>query len=99
MTYTPVEAWRCLGEMTIEWRKGVLVLIFENKGCIKLISHSMRLWERVEETRLRGEAMINEQQYGSMPGKRTTNAMSAWRILMENYREGQKETHCVFCGI
>ena len=31
-----------------------------------------------------------------MPGKRTTDVMFALRILMEKYREGQSELHCVF---
>ena len=61
--------------MPDEWRS-MLVPIFKNKGdvqsCsnyrgIKLISHTMKLWERVVEARLRREVMINEQQYGFMP--------------------------------
>ncbi|KAI5624580.1 hypothetical protein C0J50_15862 [Silurus asotus] len=78
----PVEAWRCLGEMAVEfltrlfnrnlegeripeeWRRSVLVLIFKNKGdvqtCsnysgIKFISHTIKLWERVVEARLKEE--------------------------------------------
>ena len=31
-----------------------------------------------------------------MPGKGTTDAMFALRTLMEKYREGQRELHCVF---
>ena len=30
-----------------------------------------------------------------MPGKGTTDAMFALRMLMEKYREGQRELHCV----
>ena len=36
---------------------------------IKLISHSMKLWERVVERRLRSELTFSEQQYGFMPGR------------------------------
>ncbi|KAI5627956.1 hypothetical protein C0J50_3222 [Silurus asotus] len=122
----PVEAWRCLGEMAVEfltrlfnrilegekmpeeWRKSVLVPIFKHKGdvqtCsnyrgIKLISHTMKLWERVVEARLREEVTICEQQYGFMPRKSTTDALFALRMLMEKYREGQKELHCVFVDL
>ena len=66
---------------------------------IKLISHTMKLWERVVEVRLRGEVMICEQQYGFMSGKSTTDAMFTLRMLMEKYREGQKELHCVFVDL
>ena len=61
--------------MPEEWRLSVLVPIFKNKGdvqsCgnyrgIKLMSHTMKLWERVVEARLKGEVMICEQQYGFM---------------------------------
>ena len=34
-----------------------------------------------------------------MPGKETTDAMLALRMLMEKYREGQKELHCVFVDL
>ena len=34
-----------------------------------------------------------------MPGKGTTDAMFALRMLMEKYREGQSELHCVFVDL
>ena len=94
--------------MPEEWRDSILIPIFKNKGdvnsCsnyrrIKLISHSMKLWERVIEIRLRSELTFSEQQYGFMPGKSTTDALFALRLLMEKYREGQKELHCVFVDL
>ena len=66
---------------------------------IKLNSHTMKLWKRVVEARLTRKVAISEQQYGLMPRKRTTNAMFALRVLMEKYREGQKELHCVFVDL
>ena len=122
----PVEVWKCLGEIALEfltklynrtmesermpeeWRDSILIPIFKNKGdvqsCsnyrgIKLISHSMKLWEKVVERRLRSELTFSEQQYGFMPGKSTTDALFALRVLMEKYREGQKELHCVFVDL
>ncbi|KAK3507852.1 hypothetical protein QTP70_001473 [Hemibagrus guttatus] len=59
--------------MPEEWRRSVLVPIFKNKGdvqsCsnyrgIKLMSHTMKLWERVVEARLRKVVEICGQQYG-----------------------------------
>ncbi len=40
-----------------------------------------------------------EQQYGFMPGKSTTDAMFALRVLLEKYREDQKKLHCVFVDL
>ena len=34
-----------------------------------------------------------------MPGKGTIDAMFALRMLMEKYREGQRELHCVFVDL
>ncbi|KAK3561822.1 hypothetical protein QTP86_017071 [Hemibagrus guttatus] len=94
--------------MPEEWRRSVLVPIFKNMGdvqsCsnyrgIKLMSHTMKVWERVVEARLRKVVEICEQQYGFMPRKSTTDAIFALRILMEKYRDGQKELHCVFVDL
>ncbi|KAK3559485.1 hypothetical protein QTP86_013664, partial [Hemibagrus guttatus] len=93
--------------MPEEWRRSVLVPIFKNKGdvqsCsnyrgIKLMSHTMKVWERVVEARLRKVVEICEQQ-GFMPRKSTTDAIFALRILMEKYRDGQRELHCVFVDL
>ncbi|KAK3512316.1 hypothetical protein QTP70_004627 [Hemibagrus guttatus] len=59
----------------------------------------MKLWERVVEGRLRKVVEICEQQYGFMPRKSTTDAIFALRILMEKYRAGQRELHCVFVDL
>ncbi|KAK3548225.1 hypothetical protein QTP70_005145 [Hemibagrus guttatus] len=94
--------------MPEKWRRSVLVPIFKNKGdvqsCsnyrgIKLMSHTMKLWERVVEARLRKVVEICEQQYGFMPRKSTTDAIFALRILMEKYRDGLRELHCVFVDL
>ena len=63
------------------------------------MSHSMKIWERVVEARLRQKVQICEQQYGFMPRKSTTDAIFALRLLIEKYREGQKELHCVFLDL
>ena len=34
-----------------------------------------------------------------MPGKGNTDAMFALRMLMEKYREGQRQLHCVFVDL
>ncbi|KAK3534004.1 hypothetical protein QTP86_000518 [Hemibagrus guttatus] len=59
----------------------------------------MKLWERIVEARLRKVVEICEQQYGFMPRKSTTDAIFALRILMEKYRDGQRELHCVFVDL
>ncbi|XP_071739038.1 uncharacterized protein [Rutidosis leptorrhynchoides] len=63
--------------MPMEWRLSEVIPIYKNKGdaqtCsnyrgIKLLSHTMKLWERVIENRLRRETKVSENQFGFMPG-------------------------------
>ena len=94
--------------MPEEWRRSVLIPIYKNKGdaqCygnyrgIKLMSHTMKVWERIIEGRLRNSVEISKQQYGFMSGKGITDTMFAFRMLMKKYREGQRELHCVFVDL
>ena len=61
--------------------------------------HIMKVWEKIIETMLRDRVEISKQQYEFIQGKETTDAMFALRMLMEKYREGQKELHCVFVDL
>ena len=63
---------------------------------IKLLCHSMKLYERVHENRLRNIMSKSEEQFGFVNGKSTTDAIFALRQLQERYREGQQDLHCVF---
>ena len=94
--------------MPNEWRKSTLVLLYKNKGdiqdCtnyrgIKLMSHTMKLWERVIEYRLRKVVMISENQFGFMPGRSTMEAIHLLRQLIERYRERNKDLHMVFIDL
>ena len=63
------------------------------------MSHTMKVWKKIIETRLRDTVEISKQQYGFMPGKGTTDAMFALRMLMLMYGKGQRELHCVFVDL
>ena len=81
-----------MGErMPEEWRRSVLIPIYKNKGdqqcCgnyreIKLISHTIKVGERIIEASLRDRVEISKQEYGFMPGKGLTDAMFALIMLM-----------------
>ena len=99
--------WRH-GKMPDAWRKSTIVPIYKNKGdiqnCsnyrgIKLISHTMKLWERVIEHRLRQKVTISENQFGFMPGRSTIEAIHLLRQLMERYRAGKKDLHVIFIDL
>ena len=61
--------------------------------------HNESMEKRIIEARLRNIVEISKQQYGFMSGKGTTDAMFALRMLIEKYREGQRELHCVFVDL
>ena len=95
-------------KMPNDWRKSRMVPIFKGKGgvleCntyrgIKLISHTMKLWERMIEARLREITKIAHNQFGLRPGKSTTEPIFALRMLQEKYREKNKELHMVFVDL
>ena len=90
-------------KMPTEWRS-ILVPIYKNKGdiqcCtnyrgIKLMSHTMKLWERVIEHRLRGMTRVSTNQFGFMHGRSTIQTIFLIRQVMEWLRE-QKDLHMVF---
>ena len=65
---------------------------------IKLMCHSMKLYERVHENRLRNIVSI-EEQFVFVKGKSTTDAIFALRQLQERYRDEQHDFHCVFIDL
>jgi hypothetical protein len=66
---------------------------------IKLMSHTMKLWERIIEHRLRGVTNITENQFGFMPGRSTMDAIFLIRQLMERCREQKKDMHMIFIDL
>ena len=63
------------------------------------MSHTMKIWERIIDRRLREETTIGDEKFGFMPGRGTTDAIFAVRQLMEKHREKQKGLHMVFIDL
>ena len=85
-----------------------MVLIYKNKGDIqsytnyrgiKLMSHTMKLWERVIEHRLRGTTRVSTNQFRFMPRRSTIEAIFLIRQVMERFKEQKKDLHMVFIDL
>ena len=79
-------------KMPDEWRRSVLVPLYKGKGgikeCgnyrrIKLMSQTLKLWERIIKVRMRKEVTIAEQQFRFVPGRSTTDAIVCWKMLLQ----------------
>ena len=92
-------------KMPDEWRKSTVTPIYKDKGdhmnCsnykgIKLLSHTMKLWDRIIDQRLRDIVTISDGQFGFKSGVGTTDAIFVIRTLCEKYRDGNTPLDMVF---
>ncbi|KAL5161290.1 LINE-1 retrotransposable element ORF2 protein [Glycine soja] len=104
----PIEVWKTLGDRGLEWLTKLFNEIMRSKRMpeewrrstgIKLMSHTMKLWERVIERRLRKETQVTENQFGFMPGRSTMEAIYLLRRVMEQYRMDQQDLHLIFIDL
>ncbi|XP_070016044.1 uncharacterized protein [Nicotiana sylvestris] len=91
-----------------EWRWSTMVSVYKNKwdiqNCsnyrgIKLLSHTMKVWERVVEGRIRSVMSISKNQFGFMPGRSTIEAIHLIRRLVKLYRDRKRDLHMVFIDL
>ena len=85
-----------------------MIPLYKNKGdiqsCnnyrgIKLLSHTMKIWERVVELRLRRIVTISENQFDFMPGRSTMEAIHLVRRLVKQFWERKKNLHMIFIDL
>ena len=67
----------------------------QNKQRIKILCHTMKIWERIVYKRMRGKVEVAEEQFGFMPGRGTTNAIFNVSQITEKYRVKERDLHMV----
>ena len=72
-----------------------------NYRAIKLLSDTMKIWERVINNRLLNIVLplIHYYQCGFVPGKSTVDTIQAMRILVEIFRDAAKDLHMIFIDL
>ena len=64
-----------------------------------MLSHTMKLWGRVIERRLRKDISISENHFGFMPGGSTIEVIYLLRRLMGLYRDRKIDLQIVFIDL
>ncbi|VDO22267.1 unnamed protein product [Heligmosomoides polygyrus] len=102
----PVEAWKMLGNCGADTalqqshdRGRRRASECSNYRGIKLISHTIKIYERHVDWRLSEMVTISQEQWGFMPKRSTTDAIFPARQVMEKYRGKRKPCYMAFLDL
>lgn len=91
-----------------DWRSSTTVPIFKKKGSpadccnyrpIRLLSHTMKIFERILDKRIRDVVELSVNQCGFVQNCGTTDAIHSTRLLVEKHREKGKAVHLAFLDL
>ncbi|EYC40245.1 hypothetical protein Y032_0623g776 [Ancylostoma ceylanicum] len=92
----------------VDWQRSTTIPIWKRKGnpadCanyrpIRLLSHSMKIFERIIDRRIRDIIRVSTNQCGFVANCGTTDAIHAARLLIEKHREKRKPLHLAFLDL
>ena len=86
-------------ESPAEWKDSVTIPIFKGKGdplqCgkyrgLRLLEHSLKVWEKILDRRLKTNVNVSSNQFGFPVGRSTTDATFILRQMQQKYVETKK---------
>ncbi|VDO65843.1 unnamed protein product [Heligmosomoides polygyrus] len=90
------------------WHNSTTIAIWKEKGSpadcskyrpIRLLSHSMKIFERILDRRIREIVRLSDNQCAFVSGCGTIGAIHAARLLVAKHREKQKPVHVAFLDL
>ena len=91
-------SWR-LSEVTPLFKGKRSILECSNYRGIMLISHTLKLLERIIDQRLSTIVELGNIQFGVRRGRSTMDPVFALNILQEKYKVKQKDLHMIFVDL
>lgn len=95
-------------EMPESFRESYLLPFYTQKGdpseCtnyrgITLTSHTLKIFERILDNRLKQIVSIHDHQCGFVSGKSTMDAIQTLRIVIEKSRANKQDVHLAFIDL
>uniref|UniRef100_A0A914WXY9 Reverse transcriptase domain-containing protein n=1 Tax=Plectus sambesii TaxID=2011161 RepID=A0A914WXY9_9BILA len=96
------------GQTPADWQQSITVPIWKQKGSpaecanyrpIRLLSHTMKIFERIIDSRIRTIVQLSVNQCGFVKRCGTIDAIHAARLLFERHREKAKQLHTAFLDL
>ena len=96
------------GAVAADWQLSFIINLFKGKGDallrgnyrgLKLQEHAMKVLEHVLNTVIREHVVIDEMQFGFMPGRSTTDAIFILRQLQEKYLGKKRRLYFAFVDL
>ncbi|WKY08003.1 hypothetical protein Q1695_007473 [Nippostrongylus brasiliensis] len=91
-------------KMPTDWQSSTTIPIWKKKGSpadcltyrpIRLLSHTMKVFERIIDRRIRDIVELSVNQCDFVANCSTTDAIHAARLLIEKHREKQRPASCL----
>ena len=98
----------CDGKIPSDWEQSFIVCLYKGKGdalerdnycCLKLTEQVMKILERIVDGLIRQLVSIDDSQFGSVPGRGTTDAIFVVRQLKEKYLAANKRLYMAFVDL